>query len=196
MPRVTRRRSTVEITCPACGSDKVQVVPRLEQFHEADVQGDFKDEITQCDACGEAIFTFEQAEAHSRAYAAAVARARNTLTPDRIFDLRMSIGWSQAKMEEAFGVGPKTWGRWERGTVAPSGPAARLLWIAEHDRSEFLRMVDAHTRKTQRNAKIVGSIAQQGPGEPAVGFRTTGPATHKAAGSADGSISSGNGGLV
>lgn len=175
MTRTRRRRSSVAVTCPACGSDKAQVVPRLEQIHEPDVQGEFRDEITVCESCGEEVFTFEQAEAHSRAYAAAVARARKTMSIERIYDLRLTLGWSQAKMEEAFGVGPKTWGRWERGTVAPSGPAARLLWIAENERSVFMRMVDSHTYKPQRSAHIVGSIAQQGPGVSAVGFAAAKP---------------------
>src|SRR5687767_11328827 len=121
MPRLRRRTSQV-LSCPACGSEQARLQLRKEPIHEPDVEGDFKYEITICDACGEATLSFEQAESYSRAYAATVARARNALTPDRIYDLRMKLGRTQAEMEKAFGVGPKTWGRWERGTVAPSGP--------------------------------------------------------------------------
>jgi putative zinc finger/helix-turn-helix YgiT family protein len=154
-------------------------VPRLLDVIEPDVEGKFRDEITICDACGESVFTFEQAEAHSRSYSAAVARLRNTLTPDRILDLRLSLGWPQTKMEEVFGVGPKTWGRWERGTVAPSGPAARLLWIAENDRDAFFRMAEGHDPRRQRNAKVVGVITPQGPGEQATGFSLAKPSFRK-----------------
>lgn len=170
MPRLPRRRPSIAPTCPACGSDRARVVQRIESIREPDVQGDFKYEITECDACGEATLTFEQAESYSRAYASAVARARNALTPERMYELRMSLGWSQSQMEAAFGIGPKTWGRWERGTVPPSGPAARLLWIAENDRPAFRRMVDWHMHKPARHAKVIGTISQQGVGEPAVGF--------------------------
>lgn len=148
---------------------------KKEPFHEPDVSGHFKAEFTECDACGETLLSFEQADTYTRSYAAAVARARNAITPERILEVRLSLGWSQAKIEEAFGVGPKTWGRWERGTIAPSGPAARLLWIAENDREAFHRMTDSHDPRRQRHIKIAGSIAQQGPGEPTVGYRAAKP---------------------
>lgn len=167
MPRTSRRRPSAAVVCPACGSDKAQVIQRVEQFHEPDVQGEFRDEITKCDACGEELFTFEQAEASSRAYAAAVARLRKSPSVDRLYELRMNLKWSQSQMEEAFGVGPKTWGRWERGTVPLTGPAARLLWFAENDRLNFIRMVEEHTRKPARQARVAGSI---GLGEQASGF--------------------------
>lgn len=197
MPKKPIRRQSAPITCPACGSDNAQVIQRREKFHEPDVQGEFTDEITKCDACGEEVFSFEQAEAHARAYAAAVARARNAMTPDRIYALRMSLGWSQPKMEDAFGVGPKTWGRWERGMVAPSGPASRLLWLAENDRVEFLRLVDAHARKPERHAKVAGEISPQGLGARTVAFRPAKNATGRVGrltgnGSDDGS----NGGVT
>jgi putative zinc finger/helix-turn-helix YgiT family protein len=172
MPRKPFRRRESVATCPACGNSKAAVVQRVQPLHEPDIEGTFKDEITQCDACGEELFTFEQAEASARSYTAAVARARNSFTPERIYDLRLTLGLSQAQMEKAFGLGPKTWGRWERGFVAPSGPAARLMWIAENDTSIFLRMVDAHRKDRERSTKIVGGIAQLGPGQQAVAFRS------------------------
>jgi putative zinc finger/helix-turn-helix YgiT family protein len=141
-----------------------------QEFHEPDVSGDFKAEFTQCDACGETLLSFEQAETFSRSYAAAVARARGAITPERILEARLKLGWPHPRMEEAFGVGPKTWGRWERGTVSPSGPATKLLWLLENDKEAFLRLVEAHDPKKLKHVKIVGSIMQQAPGEEAVGF--------------------------
>lgn len=170
--RLSRTRSPAAVTCPACGSDKARLAQRLEEFHESDVHGEYRYEITECDECGEEILSFEQAETQSRAYAAAVARARGTPSSERFLELRMTLNWSQTRMEDAFGVGPKTWGRWERGMVAPSGPAARLLWIAENDRQAFFRMVESHTNQPERSIKVVGSIARQGINEPAVGFST------------------------
>jgi putative zinc finger/helix-turn-helix YgiT family protein len=193
MPRISRRRSPTVVTCPACGSDKAQVVQRVEEFHEPDVRGDFKFEITLCDACGEEILSFEQAEAYSRAYTVAVARARNAPSHERFVDVRMRLGWTQPRMEEAFGIGPKTWGRWERGAIPPSGPALRLLWLAENNPSEFHRLVDAHTHQPQRSAKVVGSIAQQGLGSPAVGYKTV---TQTVGRSGSGSAGSNGGGTV
>lgn len=158
--------------CPACGDGAAQVIQRHEKLTEPDVEGEFRYDITRCELCGEEILTFDQAEAHARAYAAAVARARNAMTPDRIHELRQSLGWTQPQMEDAFGVGPKTWGRWERGTVAPTGPATRLMWLAENDRSEFHRLVDAHQRPSLKSSKwVAGSIVQQGIGESAVAFK-------------------------
>lgn len=171
MPRHPSRRTNAPTICPACENDKARVEQRIESIHEPDVVGDFWYDITACDVCGEELLSFEQAVAHARAYAATVARARNSMLPDRIYVLRHALGWSQGQMEEAFGVGPKTWGRWERGTVAPTGPAAKLMWLAENDRSAFLRLVDAHRRQPRRTTQVVGTIVQQGIGEPAAWFR-------------------------
>jgi putative zinc finger/helix-turn-helix YgiT family protein len=194
MPRTSRRRSPAAVVCPACGSDKAHVIQRVEQFHEPDVQGEFRDEITKCDECGEEVFTFEQAEASAKAYAAAVARARNSPSVERLFELRMNLKWSQAQMEEAFGVGPKTWGRWERGTVPLTGPAARLLWFAENDRLNFIRMVEQHTRKPAKQAKVAGSI---GLGQQASGFTAANRiASRTGQVPSNGSSDSGNGGAV
>ena len=174
MPRPHIRRPDAPTVCPACGDDKARIVQRLEPLFEPDVVGDFRYEITACDACGEEILSFEQAEAHARAYAAAVARARGAMTPDRIYELRQSLGWTQENMQEAFGVGPKTWGRWERGMVAPTGPATKLMWLAENNRAAFLQLVDAHRRAPSLSASVVGTIAPQGAGEAAVWYRRSG----------------------
>lgn len=177
MPNIPRRRVAESVTCPGCGSATAKVVQRSGQLTEPDVEGDFRFDITQCDVCGEELLSFEQSEDHARSYAAAVARARGTMSPERIAQLRHALGYSQAAMEEAFGVGPKTWGRWERGLIAPTGPAARLMWLAEKDRPEFMRLVDAHQRHPTRSVKVVGSIAPGGIGETAVAFHiaSTGP---------------------
>lgn len=199
MPRKPRRLDAdTPTTCPGCGSDQARVIQRVQKFVEPDVSGTYKDEITECPACGESIFTYEQGVASDKSYAAAVARARNVPTPDRLYDLRLSLGWSQEQMNAAFGVGAKTWGRWENGIVPPSGPAARLIWLAENDRAEFLRMVDAHKPTHRRIAMvsgISGSIEPQGPGERAIGFKAAkrvvrAPVTTGEMGS------SGNGGAV
>jgi len=45
------------------------------------------------------------------------------------------------------------------------------MWIAENERTVFMRMVDAHTYKPMRSVKIAGSIAPQGVGVSGVGYR-------------------------
>lgn len=174
MPRLTRRSGS-PVVCPGCGSDEARVIQRRETFHEPDAQGDFLYEITQCDACGEELLSFEQAEAESRAYAAAVARARGAMTADRIFDLRMRMGKSQTEMEAAFGVGPKTWGRWERGEVVPTGPAVRLMWLAENRAEVFAQLAEAQN-PNRKHVMVVGAIEPQGPGEEPVAYRISKPA--------------------
>lgn len=195
MPKLPRR-SDLTPTCPACGNN-ARIAQRLEAFHEPDVQGDFRYEITECEACGEAVLSFEQAEAYERAYAAAVARARNTMNGDRIRELRLRLGKSQTEMEEAFGVGPKTWGRWERGAIAPPGPVARLMWLAEKYPDVFWQMSDAHSRQPQRHMKVAGQIVPLGVGERSIVFR---PAKRVAEGrgrlSGSSSADTGNGGAV
>jgi putative zinc finger/helix-turn-helix YgiT family protein len=91
----------------------------------------FDDEFMRCKSCGHEFLTVEQSIQHSRRRAAAIAAVDNRPSPKTVLATRVALGLTQPQLERALGVGPKTAVRWEKGTVAPSGPVARLLRVAE-----------------------------------------------------------------
>jgi hypothetical protein len=68
------------------------------------------------------------------------------------------------------------------------------MWIAENERTAFMRMIDAHTYKAMRSVKIAGSIAPQGVGASGVGYRA--PKSTVKMRSRNDSMSPDNGGSV
>ena len=62
--------------------------------------------------------------------------AAYSMTSGEIRALREKLGWTQVALAEAIGVTSNTVARWERGEMAISEPAARLLQkIAAEQRS-------------------------------------------------------------
>lgn len=155
-------REAHQTTCPGCGSDRAKVVQRTVEFSEDGASGTFSDEITVCDECGEELYSYDQAVAHSRAYSAAVARSLGRFTDDRIRELRLQFGLPQTAMEKAFAIGPKTWGRWEKGTVPPGGPATGLMWVAEQYPSVFRELL-AMRSLAREDRDVIAAIVPMGP---------------------------------
>lgn len=137
MPTRSNGDTTVDL-CPSCGVGRVEVVQRNAEHFDGSVTVTFTDELSKCDSCGEEFYTYEQSQAHSRALAAALREAHGVVAPEKIRAIRMGLRMTIAQFERAMGVGPKTVGRWERGTVTPSSAARGMLWIAEHHPDAFL----------------------------------------------------------
>lgn len=84
-------------------------------------------EFMRCGSCGEVCFLPGQMREMQRAAAELVRREDGLLAPSEIVEFRGRYGLSQAALEKLIGAGPKTIGRWERGTVCPTGPTDVLL---------------------------------------------------------------------
>lgn len=148
-------------SCPHCGSEEIVVVPRAGEYIDGESHIPYPDEVSQCSACGEEFYTYEQSLANSRAITAAVAEANGFLTPERIRRTRVRLGMSQPQFEQSLGVGPKTVGRWERGTVSPGRAANFALWVAEQHPEVFLEYAAVRGLgfvAPRREAVVVGQI--------------------------------------
>lgn len=66
------------VRCPGCGSIDARIVKGLWIVSRSGVHSEFDYDMTACNACGEELLTFEQAEAQSRAHKQALARITDT----------------------------------------------------------------------------------------------------------------------
>lgn len=113
-------------TCYVCGGDALPVqAPRRVKAGRRKVE--ITDHFMQCRACGEEYYLPGQMEESQRRASMAIASKRAALTPSQIRDIRLSLGITQAEGERLVGAGPKTWVRWERGTVVPNALTDLLL---------------------------------------------------------------------
>ena len=86
-------------------------------------------DVMQCDACGEVFLAPGQGDAVQRKAADAARPELGLLTGKEIVDFRKSLGLSQAELERAMAVPPKTLARWEIGSVLQSCAADRFLRV-------------------------------------------------------------------
>jgi len=91
-----------------------------------------------CDHCGCRGFTEEQAELNQHAIAEYERKLPDFISPSDIYAIREKYGISQAQAAKIFNCGIAYFSKWERGEVAPTGPAVTLLKNAfEH--TDFMR---------------------------------------------------------
>ena len=86
-------------------------------------------EAMQCDVCGEVFFAPGQGDALQRKAADAARPEIGLVTGKEIADFRKSLGLTQARLEAAMAVPPKTVARWEIGSVLQSCAADRFLRV-------------------------------------------------------------------
>ncbi len=165
------------IRCPACGStDESVVITAPRQVVGEDGRAlEFLDLFTRCGRCGEEFYTREQSLASSRAAASALRAHEGLLSPDEIRAIRERLGWTQAQLEQALGVGPKTVVRWERGTVRQSRAADRLLRVLAAHPEHVLETQTTHVTTpgllgTQAMATVLGGTVVFPPVAPGTTF--------------------------
>jgi HTH-type transcriptional regulator/antitoxin MqsA len=86
-----------------------------------------------CGSCGESYQTGEQAKALDAAVVDARRRHEGLLTGGDIRKIRLSVSLSQADLEDALGIGPKTIVRWENNTSIQSKAIDDVLRLIEMD---------------------------------------------------------------
>jgi putative zinc finger/helix-turn-helix YgiT family protein len=149
--------------CRKCGTGRVQIVQVDSVFAEKDVRVSYLDEFSKCENCGDEFYTKEQSMSRSRAITSAIRKSEGLLTGDEIRTIRGKLGLTLPEFERAMCVGQKTIGRWERGTVPPSGPANVALWLAAEYPDLFWEW--ARTRgvrpkkRPARAADVTGSMS-------------------------------------
>ena len=108
--------------------------------------------VMQCDSCGDIFFAPGQSDAVQRKAADAVRPGMGLLTGKEIADFRKGLRLSQAELERAMGVPPKTLARWEIGSVLQSRAADRFLRVLMAHPSlvaELITEDDAHGRSAR-----------------------------------------------
>lgn len=172
MPTRSNGETSADL-CPMCRTGRVEVVQRTAEHFDGAVRVSFADELSKCGSCAEEFYTYEQSQAHSRALATALRKAHGLPSPERIREVRVGLAMTQAQFEQAMGVGPKTVGRWERGTVVPGSAARGMLWFAQHHPGAFLeyaRERGAVARHAAQGAPVIAHIlaARSGDAKPMV----------------------------
>ncbi len=126
-------------TCKRCRKGTVSPVT-VDAVHTHDGETvSFKETFMRCDNCEREYFTEEQSDARQMAVTNAIRTRRGLLTTGEIEYARNQYGLNQADFEKALGVGKNVVGRWERGTVPPTGAANFGLWVALHEPEVFAR---------------------------------------------------------
>lgn len=113
-------------TCYVCSGDALLVqAPRRVKVGRRKV--DIIDDFMQCRECGEEYYLPGQMEESQRRAAVVLAARSASLSPAQIRSIRDELGITQAEGERLVGAGPKTWVRWERGTVSPNSLTVLVL---------------------------------------------------------------------
>lgn len=112
--------------CPVCKGN----VDRRREERELSLQGrtvTVAQEFFWCAECESERMTPEMLDESLRHAVELIRKLDGLLSAEEIKKLRTNLGYTQIEFEAILGSGPKTVTRWERGTVAPSGAANRLL---------------------------------------------------------------------
>jgi len=107
--------------CPACGTGTVREarVPYTVKFRGSEYEVEDA-EVMLCSDCEEIYFAPGQSDALQRRAADKAREDMGLLTGHEIAAFRRTQGLTQAELEGALGVPPKTVARWEIGTVLQS----------------------------------------------------------------------------
>ncbi|CAN5918635.1 hypothetical protein BH11GEM2_BH11GEM2_34560 [soil metagenome] len=84
-------------------------------------------EYDRCADCGEFYFAPGEMDAMMKRASGIVRAEEGLLLPEQIKAFRKGIGLTQPQLEDLLGAGPKTVGRWEKGTVIQNGATDTLL---------------------------------------------------------------------
>jgi HTH-type transcriptional regulator / antitoxin MqsA len=112
--------------CAICGSE-AHLVREERDVPVGHLRTRVADEYYQCDACGEAYHTAQQAEAVERRAVERLRQEDRLLLPAEIRAIREGLGLTQSQFERLLGMGPTTASRWENGHVIPSASSDALL---------------------------------------------------------------------
>lgn len=112
-----------------------------------------------CARCGESYQTGVQAKALDAAVIDARRRHEGLLSGSEIRRIRLSVSLSQADLEEALGIGPKTLVRWENSTSIQSKTVDDVLRLIELDPDNLRLLV--RIRSAARAAVFEDKLSPQ-----------------------------------
>lgn len=98
--------------------------------------------LLRCDACGDVLYSPEQAERAQQQVYEEIRRRENLLSPAEIASIRRALGLKQDEFERLLGLGPKTVVRWESGRVFQSKAADALMRLVRAERENAVRLAE------------------------------------------------------
>ena len=133
------------VICAVCGRNDARLVQRPYEglYNQMPIRLESV-EMYDCAACGEAVFTPEQAAEVSRRVKSAARERLNLLSPESIVDIRKRCNLSQEELERLFGLGQKVVVRWEKGRVLQSKTADVLLRLLDRNPAIIEEMRQIH----------------------------------------------------
>lgn len=150
------------MNCPDCGG----AVSRGHNVFEAHlgrrtvaVPGVYE----RCGECGEFYFAPGEMDAVMKRASSIIRSEEGLLTPTEIKSFRKAIGLTQPQLEDLLGAGPKTVGRWEKGTVIQNGATDTLL--------RLLRDVPAALQHLLAERELVSNVMPLMPAARRVSYQ-------------------------
>ena len=133
------------VICEICGRDSARLTRRPYEglYNQIPIRLESV-EMYDCAACGEGVFTPEQAAEVSRRVKSAAREQLNLLSPESIVDIRKRCNLSQEELERLFGLGQKVVVRWEKGRVLQSKTADVLLRLLDRNPAIIEEMRQIH----------------------------------------------------
>lgn len=133
------------VICAVCGRNSARLTQRPYEglYNQMAIRLESV-EMYDCAACGEGVFTPEQAAEVSRRVKAAARERLDLLSPESIVDIRKRCNLSQEELERLFGLGQKVVVRWEKGRVLQSKTADVLLRLLDRNPAIIEEMRQIH----------------------------------------------------
>lgn len=122
--------------------------------------------LLKCDACGDVMYSPEQAERAQNAVYTEIRRRENLLGPGEIASLRLGLGLKQDEFERLLGLGPKTVVRWESGRVFQGRAADALMRLVQADRENAVRLAEWNGITLPRHPPIRRTLGRRSRSTP------------------------------
>lgn len=163
--------------CPICDA-RAEVVNEESELKLGRRAVVVEHQLYRCPECGEAWYTPDQMDRAQRSAADRIRANEGLLDPDEIRTIREKLELSQADFERLLCFGPKTVGRWERGSVFQNRSSDLLMRIVRNfpDVVRFLagRQDVELPRDGEWPAKSQRKVSEAGLSESQA-FRSTDP---------------------
>jgi HTH-type transcriptional regulator/antitoxin MqsA len=119
--------------CVLCGEDKVHECTGKRTVNVGSYSLELDDTFMHCEACGENYHSAVQSKVFDELVIESRRRHEGLLSGADIRRIRNSLALSQAQLEDAMGIGPKTLVRWEKNLGVQSKAIDDVFRLIELD---------------------------------------------------------------
>ncbi|MCP4594452.1 MAG: type II toxin-antitoxin system MqsA family antitoxin [bacterium] len=137
------------IRCHSCGGDMVRDV-RTDTVEYKDVTKTVEQPGWYCSQCEEVVFDGADAAVSEEVFIRLKADLDGILTPKEVRAIREKLGLSQRAAGQLLGASPKSFQKYEAGTVWVSRSMANLLRLLNADPDRLKEIAQARGRRSPR----------------------------------------------